>query len=565
MKREIVVDVGPRERRVGIVEDGRLVELKVERETKVVGNVYKGRVENVVPGLDAAFVDIGLDRNAFLHVSDAVPEDDGPGKRPSRRYRQYPPVRQVLKDKQEVLVQVTKGPIGSKGARVTTHVSLPGRFVVVMGPQGKRVGVSRKIEDEEERKRLRAIGEKLRPDGYGLIMRTQAEGADQRELGQDVEMLMRMWRKLLADYEHATAPALLHEDLSLIFSILRDVFAEDFDAFVINDRETFTKVQRVLDDMDSSLKGRVRLFEGKKPIFEHFGIEKDVERAMRPKVWLPHGGYINIDPTEALTVIDVNTGKFTDTARLADTVFQTNLEAVDEIARQLRLRDIGGIIVVDFIDMDKRKHRHEVMAALRNAFKRDRMKTRIVHLTPLGLVEMTRKRTGDSLSERLHEKCPYCGGAGKVLTPESVSIQIEKELRRLASDKNTAVMVVEANPQVVLNLLGEEGEYVRELEETLGKPIYVRASARLHAEAYEVAASTQEDVDRRLEQFVPGQKVHLKPEDFVALEGSDRRVAFADGYAIDLPEGTPLPTRSMAVRLVEAGHSHAKAEVLVAE
>jgi len=565
MKREIIVDVAPRERRVGIVEDGRLVELKVEREARIVGNVYKGRVENVVPGLDAAFVDIGLERNAFLHVSDVVPEDNGNGKRIPRRHREYPPIRKVLHPNQELLVQVTKGPIGSKGARVTTHISLPGRFVVVTGPDGKRVGVSRKIEDEEERKRLRRLGERIRPEGYGLIMRTQAEGAGHKELGQDVEMLMKMWRKLLDDFEHAKAPALLHEDLSLIFSMLRDVFAEDFDAFVVNDRDTFRKVMDIVDNMDNSLKSRVRLFEGKKPIFEHFGIEKDVERALRPKVWLAHGGNINIERTEALTVIDVNTGKFTDTSRLADTVLQTNLDAVDEIARQLRLRDIGGIIVIDFIDMDKRKHRQAVMSALREALKRDRMKTRVVHLTPLGLVEMTRKRTGESLSARLHQKCPYCGGAGQVLTPESVSIEIERELRRLAREPSTALIVVEANPQVVLEFIGEDGQYVRELEESVGKPIYIRARSQLHAEAYEVTASTQEEVDRKLKQFVTGQKVHLKPEDFVPLEESDRRAAFVDGYAIDIPPGTPLPSHSMAVQLVDATPSHAKADVLVAE
>jgi ribonuclease G len=377
--------------------------------------------------LDAAFVDVGLPRNVFLYVGDAIPED---GKRRRLRGTALPKISEILHAKQELLVQVTKSPIGKKGARATARISLPGRYLVLMANSGRKVGVSKKITDEQERERLRQLGEKIRPEEYGIIIRTQAEGVGQKELAEDVAFLAQLWDQIQRKSGRHRAPALLHEDLSLVYGVLRDVFDERSKAFVVDNDDVHRQVLTWLETMGPGLRDRVQRYDKPEPIFEHYEIETEIERALRPKVWMPHGGWIQVDQGEALTMIDVNTGRFTKTGSLADTVLRTNLEAVEEVGRQLRLRDIGGIIVVDFIDMDSARHRQEVMEALRRVLKNDRMRTRVIHLTPLGLVEMTRKRTGDSLPARLEQACPCCAGRGRILSAETVAVRVAEDLAR---------------------------------------------------------------------------------------------------------------------------------------
>ncbi len=556
---DIVVNVGTHETRVAILEDGRLVELKLEREAEVLGNVYKGRVENVVPGLDAAFVDVGLSRNVFLYVGDAIPENGGGPRRGPRR-GPLPKIADVVREGQEILVQVTKSPIGKKGARATCRISLPGRYLVLMVHGGKKVGVSKKIEDEAERDRLRKLAEKLRPPEYGLIVRTQAEEAAQRELQADVKYLMRLWESIQRRSRRHAAPVMLHEDLGLVYGVVRDVFSKEVRSFIVDDEKVHRHVLSLLEQIDPGLKSHVQLYTDDEPIFERYGVEQDVERALRPRVWLRNGGWIQIDQGEALTTIDVNTGKFTRTGSLADTVLKTNVLAAEEVGRQLRLRDIGGILVIDFIDMENARHRREVMTALRRVLKNDRMKTRIIHLTPLGLVEMTRKRTADSLVQRLQTTCPCCEGRGRVLSPETMAVRIMHEIEaRLAKRPETEAFLVRANPAVIQFIVGEGGQGSEELEERLGRKLFFRGDPLIGPEVYHM----EEGSAGKIEALAGVHKVGDQLEVTAAqvLETSDTgSLACVSGYLMKLKDVEP-PEASGVVRveLIDATRSYGRA------
>ena len=389
MTKELIANVEPYETRVAVLDEGALINLFIERGDPLAGNIYKGRVANVLPGMEAAFVDIGLERNAFLHVGDIrsqrlageeIEESFGKGA-----------IAERLRAGQEILVQVTKEPMGSKGARVTTYVALPAYYLVLM-PTVNYVGVSRRIERDQERKRLRQLAEKLRPKGMGIIVRTAAEGASEKDLADDVEFLLQMWNRVEERSRASRAPALVYQDLRLIRRVVRDQFTEEVSRFLIDSPEEHHRVGDLLNSFAPKLKSRLQLYQGPEPIFEHTGVERELEKALRRKVWLKSGGYIVVDRTEALTVIDVNTGKYVGKTDLASTILRTNMEAVGEIVRQITLRDIGGIILVDFIDMEAEPHRKKVMGALHEAVRRDRSKLHIIDLTGLGLVEITRKR-----------------------------------------------------------------------------------------------------------------------------------------------------------------------------
>ncbi|MDR7463119.1 MAG: Rne/Rng family ribonuclease, partial [Armatimonadota bacterium] len=420
MGREIFANVEPYETRVAVTEDGTLVNIFVERGEPLAGNIYKGKVVNVLPGMEAAFVDIGLERNAFLHVADIrsqrlageeLDESFGRGAIADR-----------LRPGQEILVQVTKEPMGSKGARVTTYIALPAHYLVLM-PTVNYVGVSRRIEAEAERKRLRQIAEAIKPEKMGVIVRTAAEGVSEKELKADVDFLLSVWNRVTERARNGRAPVLIYQDVRLIRRVVRDLLTEDVQRFVVDSPEEYGRILDLLSSFAPALKSRVVLYKGEEPIFEHFGVEKELERALRRKVWLRSGGYIVIDRTEALTVIDVNTGKYVGKTDLASTIFKTNLEAVEEIVRQIVLRDIGGIILVDFIDMENERHRKRVLQALEEAVRRDRAKIHIIDLTQLGLVEITRKRVHQDLEEVMRIPCPYCEGRGRVLSPETMSLR----------------------------------------------------------------------------------------------------------------------------------------------
>jgi len=479
MAKEIIANVEPQETRVAVLDEGALVNLFIERGEPLAGNIYKGRVANVLPGMEAAFVDIGLDRNAFLHVGDIrsqrlageeVEESFGKGA-----------IAERLRAGEEILVQVTKEPMGSKGARVTTYVALPAYFLVLM-PTVNYVGVSRRIENEQERRRLRQLAETLRPKGMGVIVRTAAEGATEKDLADDLQFLLQMWNRVEERSRASRAPALVYQDLRLIRRVVRDLFTEDVSRFLIDSPEEFHRVQDLLNSFAPKLKSRLHVYRGPEPIFEQTGVERELEKALRRKVWLKSGGYIVVDRTEALTVIDVNTGKYVGKTDLASTIFRTNLEAVGEIVRQITLRDIGGIILIDFIDMENEPHRKKVLAALHEAVRRDRSKLHIIDLTGLGLVEITRKRVYQDLEGVMRMPCPYCEGRGRVLSPETMGMKVRRELRKAVSSTRAAALLADIHPDVHAFLFRDGDGWLRQLQEQSGRRLRVRAQEGMHIE-----------------------------------------------------------------------------------
>ncbi len=559
MRKEIVVNVGHRETRVAMVEDGVLAELKLEREKAVLGNIYKGTVQNVVVGLDAAFVDCGLDRNVFLHVSDAVLEE--PSKKMLRRKMDsFPPIADVLKPGQEILMQVTKGSVGTKGPRAMRRVSLPGRYLVLMVQGGEKVGVSRKIADDEERRRLRDLGEKIRPDGMGIIIRTRAEGVGRVELQRDVTFLTRVWSSIEQRAKRTPSPALIHEDLSLVFEIIRDVFSDDVERFVVDDPDVHSKVVNLVEQIAPNLGDRIERYEGAEPIFIKYDLEKQIERALRRRVWLPRGGHINIDHTEALTAIDVNSGKFTGAGSLADTVVQTNLLAVEEVVRQTRVRDIGGIIVIDFIDMDNPNHRRKVMAKLKDELKRDRVRTRVVHLTPLGLVEMTRKRTGDPLSVQMQSTCPTCEGRGRIASAETTAIRIEDRLKELVAKGKSPDFRVTCTPTIGLHLIGAGAAEIGLLEDDLGRNIHVRCNVSLHPERFIINGDAPKGLTGAGLPFTATDVIDIEPHHVLDIP-SEGLMALVDGVIVHVPDAPPAIDQPLAARLTEVGRSYVRGTV----
>jgi ribonuclease G len=474
-----------------------------------------------------------------------------------KKMESFPPIKEVVKPGEEFLVQVTKGPVDAKGARASRRIALPSRNLVLMSDGRGKVGVSKKVEDEEERARLRDLAQSTKPEGFGMIVRTRAEGADKKDFEADVRFLQKLWRSIQTKAKQEKAPALIYEDLSLVFEVLRDVFDPNVRNFWVDDKVTYDKVLNLLNSLAPELRPRVKLYKEEEPIFVHYGIEQEIERALRRKVWLPKGGYIGIDPTEALTTIDVNTGKFTSTKRLEDTVLRTNLEAADEIARQLRLRDIGGIIVIDFIDMDNPRHRRQVLAGLKTALEADRMKTRIMHITRLGLVEMTRKRTGQSLAKQLQVNCPCCEGTGKILSPEAVATRIAEALRQAGLQAGQKAMSVKANTQVCLQLIGERGGVAGETEKRLGKNIYIRGDEDMHPESYEIISGEDKAFKKQYVAYRKGQKITIQKEQVLDVP-SEGLLALVDGYVIGVPEVPPGTEMPLMIRLTEVERSYAE-------
>jgi ribonuclease G len=452
VSKRIVVNVGLLETRVAVQEGNLLTELYLERHRRrsIVGNVFKGTVTNVLPGMQAAFVDIGLTKDAFLYAGDytanlgeagrdllaeVAGEDDADadldGDEEPRR-EATGPIEEMLGRNQQVLVQVSKESLGTKGARITSFISLPGRYVVYM-PQARHVGVSRRIRDERERERLRGALRSLPLPPGGFILRTNAEGKGETEFAHDVEFLSRLWSQIQTRFEQATPPAALHEEMDLTFRVVRDLFSPEVDEFVVDDRAACDKVLGYVRALVPSLEGRVRLYTERAPIFDAFGIEKDIEKALRRRVWLKSGGYIVIDHTEALVSIDVNTGKYVGKRDFEQTVLKINLEAVNEVVRQIRLRDLGGIIIIDFIDMEVPEHREQVYKALKRALAEDKARTNVLEISELGLVEMTRKRVRQDLRALLTQHCPTCRGTGVVKSEETLATEIYRAIQAKAA------------------------------------------------------------------------------------------------------------------------------------
>jgi ribonuclease G len=563
VSKEIIVNVDTRETRVALIESGKLVELHVERQERVVGSIYKCKVANVLAGMDAAFVDIGLDRNAFLYVADVLPEMDDEFPATRRETSRPTRIKDVLKPGQELMVQVVKGPRGTKGARVSTRISLPGRYLVLM-PESDNVGISRKIESEGERDRLKKIADNLRPLGFGLIVRTEAEGRAEAEIRKDLEFLLRMWSQIQEKATKISAPGLVHQDLSLIYKTIRDVFGSDVNKMIIDSPVDYEKAVELIELLSPKMRSRLVLYDDSEPIFERFAIESEIESLLRRKVWLKSGGHLTIDSTEALTTIDVNTGKFIGSTSLADTILKTNLDAVMEIARQLRLRDIGGMIVLDFIDMASAKDRQKVVAALERELRKDRTRTKISHISPLGLIEMTRKRTGEALTEVMTEPCPYCQGRGRVESAETVSLNIERALRKMAAETDDEAFLVHAHPDVVFYLVGSGGDVIEEIERRLKRVVYVRANEALHIEKYDISPGDIQGMERQMTPWKRGEIVDCQVvrNPFSVLP---RASAWLDGYLVELENGGKYIGRRVRARLSEIKRSYAFGEVVISE
>ncbi|MBL7180001.1 MAG: Rne/Rng family ribonuclease [Pseudomonadota bacterium] len=507
MYKQIVINTTEHETRVALLEDGNIAELFIERggSSDIAGNIYKGRVQRVLPGMQAAFVDIGLGQAAFIYVDDVIGGNyndieemfihnndvyenivevnlAAPKMSDARRNGN---IEELLTEGQEIMVHVAKSPMGTKGARATTHISLPGRYLVLM-PTSDHIGISRRIEDEAERNRLKNMVLALRNDNFGYIVRTAGEGVQEEKLVHELAFLKNLWKNIQKKYENATAPALIHQELSVSLRAVRDLLIHEAEKLIIDSREGYESVLGFLDTFMPSLKDSVELYEGTEPIFEAYNIEGDISRALKRKVWLKSGGYVVIEHTEALVAIDVNTGRYVGKHNLEETILKTNLEAVKEIAYQIRLRDLGGIIVIDFIDMEKKANQEKVFNALKEALKKDRSKTHILPVSDMGLIQMTRKRIRKPLTRMLCEPCFYCDGEGYLISKQTICYNIYRELVHQARDMMGTKVSLRVNPEIAELLHGEENHIISTLERIVGKQIIIYPNAQLHIEEFDV-------------------------------------------------------------------------------
>ncbi|MBW1698505.1 MAG: Rne/Rng family ribonuclease [Deltaproteobacteria bacterium] len=509
MYKELIINVTEHETRVALLEDGTIVELFVERpdNADIAGNIYKGRVQRVLPGMQAAFIDIGLQQAAFIYVDDVdgnhhedlvqrfndINEEDqalvsGPEDHESVGVssNQRVPIEDLISEGQEILVQVAKSPIGTKGARVTSYISLPGRFLVLM-PNSNHVGISRRIEDETERDRLRNMVLDLKgEDGLGYIVRTASEGIQKEKLAYEMSFLKDLWKNIQKKYKRAPALSLLHQEIAITLRAVRDLLIHEADRLIVDSREQYESILSFLDMFNPKLKDSVELYEGVESIFDAYNLEADISRSLKRKVWLKSGGYIVIEQTEALVAIDVNTGRYVGVHNLEETILKTNLEAVKEIAYQIRLRDIGGIIIIDFIDMEKKANQEKVFNALKEAFKRDRSKTHILPISEMGLIQMTRKRVRRPLNRMLCEPCFYCDGEGYLLSKQSICYNIYREIIRQAQDMMGVRLTLKVNPRIAELLHGEESHLISDAEKTIGKQIVIYPNAQFHLEQFDI-------------------------------------------------------------------------------
>jgi ribonuclease G len=493
MANELIINVTQQETRVALLEDRVLAELYIERtkDRGIMGNIYKGKVVKVLPGMQAAFVDIGLEKAAFLYVTDVYGgleeyEEMGfIGLEMPTYFNPSSQIEDLLSEGQEILVQVSKEPLGTKGTRITSHITLPGRYLVFM-PMVDHIGVSRRIKDEKERRRLRDIALSIKLPNGGFIVRTASEGADHEEIRNDMEFLIQFWNNIQKKKETLTAPCLIHSDLTMVLRVIRDIFSPQVNRIIIDSKEEYENIISFINTYMPKQKYDITLYEKNQPIFDAYGIEMEIDKILGRKVWLKSGGYIVIDMSEALVAIDVNTGRYVGKRNLADTILKTNLEAAKEIAYQLRLRNIGGIIIIDFIDMEREGDREKVYQALEEAIKKDRQKTNIFKISELGLVEMTRKRTRENVSRILGELCPYCEGAGLVKSKTTICYEIFREIERTASELGGHNILVEVNPDVADLLYEEERAGVEELERKLRKKIVIKGKGGFHQEQFSI-------------------------------------------------------------------------------
>ncbi len=513
MGKRIVVNAGLTETRLAVQDGAQLVELYVERAGRrsIVGNIYKGVVTNVLPGMQAAFVDIGLQKDAFLYAGDYTADrgedpgaiapdaaddtadlDEGEGEPsgepellPEPRRHAVAPIEELLRKGQEVLVQVSKESLGTKGARITSFVSIPGRYIVYM-PQSSHVGVSRRIRDDAERDRLRGIVKDLPPPPGGFIVRTVAEGKAAEELTADIQFLTRLWGQVQSRFESAPVPSLLHEEMDLTFRVVRDLFSPDIEEFLVDTPAAYEKCLHFAESLVPQLASRVKLYEAAQPVFEATGIEKEIDKALRRRVWLKSGGYIVIDHTEALVAIDVNTGKYVGKRDFEETVLKINLEAAVEVIRQIRLRDLGGIIIIDFIDMERAEHRDQVFQALMRALADDKARTNVLEISELGLVEMTRKRVRQGLQSLLTVACPTCKGSGTVKSDLTLTAEIFRKVQAGAREGDSREVLVRVHPEMAHHLDTAQRDAVERLQGVIARKVVVQGVPSYHREQYDL-------------------------------------------------------------------------------
>ena len=512
MYKQLIVNVSNHETRVALLEDGTIVELHVDRggDSDVTGNIYKGKVLRVLPGMQAAFVDVDLNQAAFIYVDDVYSSDFKEYERMFQIEAEEPeseteanPELQALKSRrnfqieelisegEELLAQVVKSPIGTKGARISSNISLPGRFLVLM-PTSDHIGISRRIESESERERLRNAVRDLRTNSYGYIVRTAAEGEPAEKLASEMLFLNNLWENIQKKFEKAPTPSLLHQEISVSLRAVRDLLIHEVEKLVVDSKPTYDAILSFLDTYMPGIKDHVVLYDGAEPLFDAYNLEGDISRALKRKVWLKSGGYITIEHTEALVAIDVNTGRYVGKHNLEETILETNLEAVKEIAYQIRLRDIGGIIIIDFIDMDKKSNQEKVFNALNEALLKDKSKTHVLPMSEMGLIQMTRKRTREPLTRIMCEPCYYCDGEGYIISKQSICYSIYREILRESQDMDGVRLTLRANPQIAERLHGEENHLIVALEKAIGKQIVIYPDTTYHLEEFDVFEIHQE-------------------------------------------------------------------------
>src|SRR3954470_229550 len=549
----------------------RVAELYIERRGRrsIVGNVYKGAVDNVLAGMEAAFVDIGLEKNGFLHVDEIVLRDEkGRAIRASSSQRRGrgrgggTRISELLKSKQEVVVQVTKDPIGTKGARLSMEISIPGRYLVYV-PDGEGAGVSRRLPDSE-RERLRKLAAGLKVKQGGLIIRTAAHGARKSDMERELQYLYRLHEVLMARVEDSPAPSMVFQEADLPVRVVRDVFSKEFDRAIIEDPKQHHRVRSFFERTAPELVERVELYEEAEPLFERAGIEEAFNSTLSRRVDLPHGGYLMIDHAEALTVIDVNTGSYTGRGRgsLEDTIVKTNLQAAEEVVRQLRLRDIGGIIVIDFIDMAYTRNRDHVLSVLRKALDEDRTRTHVVEISPLGLVEMTRQNVSEGVREIMNKPCPTCQGEGVVRSEETIAIDVERALPKLTKDSSAEAFLVQVHPRVAAILIGGGGKPLRELEEDTAKVFHFHGTEGSPLDTFAITAEgSRDDIEHRALPFKQGEEVLIRIEE-PHMYNVDDAIAKIDGYVISISGGGRFVGEKKLIRIDEVKRTAAYASLL---
>lgn len=560
---EVIVNCSPRETRIAVLQNKQLMEYRVEREERVAGSIFKGIVQNVLPGMDAAFIDIGLEKNAFLNIVDLLFEDsENTSTSLKRADIRRKKIRDLLKPGQEIMVQVVKGPHSTKGARVTTKISLPGRYVVLI-PESKQISISKKIDDWKERDRLKRILESLIPEGFGAVVRTEAEGKASHEIHTDIAFLKQNWKQILYSAQTQRAPTCIHRDQTLLYRTLRDGFTEDIERIVIDDPEEYEKMNFLARLISPQLKNHIELYDQSTPIYDEYKIESELERLLQHKVSLKSGGYLVIDEMEALTAIDVNTGKQISNTSLGDAILKANMEAADEVCRQLRLRDMGGIIVIDFIDMESFQDRKQVQEYFSHKLGEDKARTRIGKISSLGLLELTRKRSGESITEAITDVCAKCNGQGRTPSKETVALWIERDMKRIREEPSM-VFYIECHPEIVEVLVGHEGQIIELLEHELQREIYVRANIEMAYADYTLRVTHLSELEVTNQSYRRSQFLDCNirrsslDEQYKASAWTD------DGYLVLLSEGgIGLSGHRARICLQEIRRSYATGEIVV--